>query len=126
MGTERRSRANYDLLVKDGHMVDPSQKISAQKDVAISDHRIAHISANIPVTDTRQILDARDQIVTPRLIDVHVHVYDGVAPLSIPADPNCIAKGVTTVIDAGSPGARTFPDFVNASPAWSIHVCMSC
>ena len=45
------------------------------------------------------------------MIDVHVHVYDGVAPLGIPADPNCIAKGVTTVVDAGSSGAHTFPGF---------------
>ena len=51
----------------------------------------------------------RGKIVTPGLIDVHTHVYDGVAPLGIPADPNCIAKGVTTALDAGSSGAHTFP-----------------
>jgi dihydroorotase len=50
-------------------------------------------------------------IMTPGLVDVHVHVYDGVAPLGIPADPNCIAKGATTVVDAGSAGAHTFPGF---------------
>ena len=47
----------------------------------------------------------------PGLIDVDVHVYDGVAPLGIPPDPNCVAKGVTTVLDAGSAGAHTFPGF---------------
>ena len=60
-------------------------------------------------TEARQVLNARGKIVTPGLIDVHVHVYDGVAPLGIPADPNCVAKGVTTVVDAGSAGAHTFP-----------------
>ncbi|PYV40390.1 MAG: amidohydrolase/deacetylase family metallohydrolase [Acidobacteria bacterium] len=50
-------------------------------------------------------------MVTPGLIDIHVHVYDGVAPLGIPADPTCVAKGVTTVVDAGSAGAHTFPGF---------------
>ncbi len=55
------------------------------------------------------MLDARGRIVTPGWIDIHVHVYDGVAPLGIPADPNCVAKGVTTVVDAGSAGAHTFP-----------------
>ena len=55
------------------------------------------------------MLDARGKIVTPGWIDIHVHVYDGVAPLGIPADPNCVAKGVTTVVDAGSAGAHTFP-----------------
>jgi dihydroorotase len=56
-------------------------------------------------------VDARGKIVTPGLVDIHVHVYDGVAPLAIPADPNCIAKGATTVLDAGSAGAHTFPGF---------------
>ena len=64
-----------------------------------------------PESEAAQVLDARRMIVTPGLIDVHVHVYDGVAPLGIPADPNCIAKGVTTVVDAGSAGAHTFPGF---------------
>ena len=48
---------------------------------------------------------------TPGLIDLHVHVYDGVVPYGIPPDPNCIAKGATTVVDAGSAGAHTFPGF---------------
>jgi dihydroorotase len=69
------------------------------------------VSESIPRTEARQILDAKGKIVTPGLIDIHVHVYDGVAPLGIPADPNCIAKGVTTVVDAGSAGAHTFPGF---------------
>ena len=70
---------------------------------------IARVADSIPAKQARQVLDARGKIVTPGLIDVHAHVYDGVAPLGIPADPNCIAKGVTTVLDAGSSGAHTFP-----------------
>jgi dihydroorotase len=77
--------------------------------VAISGRTIARVAARIPETEARHVLDARGKIVTPGLIDIHVHVYDGVAPLGIPADPNCIAKGVTTVVDAGSAGAHTFP-----------------
>ena len=69
------------------------------------------MAANIAESEARQVLDARKMIVTPGLVDVHVHVYDGVAPLGIPADPNCIAKGATTVVDAGSAGAHTFPGF---------------
>jgi dihydroorotase len=72
---------------------------------------VAAVAENLSETQARQVLDARGKIVTPGLIDVHVHVYDGVAPLGIPADPNCIAKGVTTVVDAGSSGAHTFPGF---------------
>ena len=72
---------------------------------------MAHVAKNIPETDAKQILDARGKIVTPGLVDLHVHVYDGVVPYGIPPDPNCIAKGVTTVVDAGSAGAHTFPGF---------------
>lgn len=99
----------YDLLVKGGTVVDPSQRLSAERDVAISAGKIARLAAGIPEGEARQVLNARGKIVTPGLIDVHVHVYDGVAPLGIPADPNCIAKGVTAVLDAGSAGAHTFP-----------------
>jgi dihydroorotase len=97
------------LLVKGGRVVDPSQGLSEERDVAILGSRIARVGRSIPEAEARHVLDARGKIVTPGLIDVHAHVYDGVAPLGIPADPNCIAKGVTTVLDAGSAGALTFP-----------------
>jgi len=46
--------------------------------------------------------------VTPGLIDLHTHVYAGVAPLGVEADPHCLARGVTTAVDAGSAGTATF------------------
>ncbi|MGQ0637177.1 MAG: amidohydrolase/deacetylase family metallohydrolase [Planctomycetaceae bacterium] len=101
--------APYDLLVKGGRVIDPAQGVSALRDVAIKGHSIARVAADISEADARQTLDARGKVVTPGLIDIHVHVYDGVAPLGIPVDPNCVAKGVTTVVDAGSSGAHTFP-----------------
>jgi dihydroorotase len=103
------SAGRYDLLIKGGRVVDPSQRLSAVRDVAIAGTKVARVAADIAETEARQVLDAKGRVVTPGLIDVHVHVYDGVAPLGIPADPNCIAKGVTTVVDAGSAGAHTFP-----------------
>jgi len=102
-------QAKYDMLVRGGHLVDPSQNLSAVRDVAIARGKVARIAENIPDSEARQVVDARGRIVTPGLIDLHTHVYDGVAPLGIPADPNCIAKGVTTAVDAGSSGAHTFP-----------------
>lgn len=99
----------YELLIRGGHVVDPWQNLSAVRDVAIAQGKVARIAQSIPESEAAQVLEAKGMIVTPGLIDVHVHVYDGVAPLGIPADPNCIAKGVTTVLDAGSSGAHTFP-----------------
>jgi dihydroorotase len=99
----------YDLLIRGGRVVDPSQRLSSERDIAVSGRKIAELAPRIEPARARQVLDARGMIVTPGLIDIHVHVYDGVAPLGIPADPNCIAKGVTTAVDAGSAGAHTFP-----------------
>jgi dihydroorotase len=101
----------YDLLIKGGRVIDPSQELSAPRDVAISGHTIARVATGIAEDEALHVLDVRGAIVTPGWIDVHVHVYDGVAPLGIPPDPNCVAKGVTTVLDAGSAGAHTFPGF---------------
>jgi dihydroorotase len=101
----------YDLLIKGGRVIDPSQELSAPRDVAVLGHTLVKVATDIPKADARHVLDVRGLIVTPGLIDVHVHVYDGVAPLGIPPDPNCVAKGVTTVLDAGSAGAHTFPGF---------------
>ena len=106
---QRSPAPRYDLLVRGGRVIDASQGIAAVRDVAVAGRKIARVAEAIPETEARVVLDARGKIVTPGLIDIHVHVYDGVAPLGIPADPNCIAKGVTTVVDAGSAGAHTFP-----------------
>jgi dihydroorotase len=99
----------YDLLIKGGRVVDPSQELSAVRDVAVVGNKVSRVAENLDPAEARHVLDAKGKVVTPGLIDVHVHVYDGVAPLGIPADPSCIAKGVTTVLDAGSSGAHTFP-----------------
>src|SRR5579863_2965213 len=101
----------YDLVIKGGRLVDPSQGPSAERDIAISGHTIARVAPDIGEAGARHVLNARGKIVTPGLIDLHVHVYDGVAPLGIPADPNSIAKGVTPVLDGGSAGAHTCPGF---------------
>lgn len=108
---QTQTQARYDLLVKGGRVIDPSQNLSGERDIAVDGSKIVRLAEGMAETEARQVLNARGKIVTPGLIDIHVHVYDGVAPLGIPADPNCIAKGVTTVVDAGSAGAHTFPGF---------------
>lgn len=105
----RAQNQPYDLLIRGGRVIDPSQSLSAVRDIAVTDRKIASVAENIAASQARVVIDARGKLVTPGLVDIHVHVYDGVAPLGIPADPNCIAKGATTVVDAGSAGAATFP-----------------
>jgi dihydroorotase len=103
--------AAYDLLIAGGHVIDPAQKLSAERDVAIRGGRIARIAANIPPGQARQVFDAKGKIVTPGLIDMHTHVYQYGITLSVDSDVVGFQSGVTTVLDCGSTGAGTFAGF---------------
>jgi len=101
----------YDLLVKDGVVIDPSQGLHEKRDIAITKGIIELMEKDIPSDKAREIIDASEHIVTPGLIDIHVHVYPGVSHYGIDADTHSLAQGVTTVMDAGSSGADTFEGF---------------
>lgn len=101
----------YDLVVKGGTVVDPSQGLHDVRDLAFTEGKVAAIGAGIPDSDTGEVFDASGLIVTPGLIDLHVHAFWGASGFGIPPDPGNVAKGVTTAVDAGSAGARTFPAF---------------
>ena len=102
---------NYELVIKNGTVVDPAQGIHARKDVAFANGRVSAISNDIPTSEAREVLNADGCFVTPGLIDLHVHVFYGVSHFGIEPDPTCLARGATTVVDAGSAGADTFPGF---------------
>ena len=102
---------NYQLLIKNGTVIDPAQGIHARKDVAFANGRVSAISDDIPTSEAREVLDAAGRFVTPGLIDLHVHVFYGVSHFGIEPDPTCLARGATTVVDVGSAGADTFPGF---------------
>ena len=89
--------ATYDLIIKGGHVIDPSLRINEVRDVAISGGRIAAVEANI-TGDATETIDARGKYVTPGLIDIHTHAGRGGAPLAL-------SDGVTAWVDAGSFGA---------------------
>jgi len=98
----------YDLVIRNGVVVDPAQGLSERRDVAIQTGRIASVAKEIPPDSAWEVLDAAGHLVTPGLIDIHVHVYPGVSHYGVPPDATCLARGVTTVCDAGSAGADTF------------------
>jgi dihydroorotase len=100
--------AMYDLLVKGGTVIDPSQQINGRYDIAISEGKIASVAEEIPSSSARKIVDAKNGVVTPGLIDLHTHVYWGATRLSLNPDLTSLPKGVTTVLDAGSSGCTNF------------------
>ena len=101
----------YELLIKGGALIDPAQNIHANKDVAFAGGVVVEVGDDLPKGNAREVSDASGRIVTPGMIDLHVHVFYGVGHYGIEPDPTCLAKGATTVVDAGSAGADTFPGF---------------
>jgi dihydroorotase len=99
-----------DLVVRGGTVVDPSAGLGGPADVAIDAGHVVAVDPGLDV-DAPRVIDARGLLVVPGLVDLHVHVYHGVADLSVEADPTCLGRGATTVVDAGSAGANTFPGF---------------
>src|SRR5262245_35855060 len=63
------------LLIKNGRVVDPSQRFDAQADLLIEDGKIAQMASNIDLRDV-EIFDARGLIVAPGLIDLHTHLRE--------------------------------------------------
>lgn len=101
-----------DLVVRGGRVIDPSQGVDAVTDVGCTGARIAQLGANLAAAGVGgEVIDAAGLIVTPGWIDLHTHVYWGVAPLGVEPDSHCLRRGVTTAVDAGSAGAATFPGF---------------
>ncbi|MDP2983791.1 MAG: amidohydrolase/deacetylase family metallohydrolase [Candidatus Latescibacter sp.] len=106
--------AQYDLLLKGGRVIDPANQVDMVTDVAVQGAVIARTAKNIPAGEAKKVIDVSGYIVTPGFIDMHVHAfYTFFTPeaRSIIADDKSFISGVTTVVDAGTSGAKSFPDF---------------
>ena len=112
------AQAQYDVLLKGGHVIDPRNNVNGRMDVAVTAGKIARVAENIAASEAKKVVDVTGLYVTPGLVDIHVHVYNGPDPLaeytgdrSIAPDGFTFRSGVTTVVDLGSSGWRNFPDF---------------
>jgi dihydroorotase len=108
----------YDLLIKNGRVIDPKNGIDTKIDIAIADGKITKVTKDIPVTQSKKVIDATGFLVTPGLIDIHTHVFVGSKPdifadgiYSLSPDDFTLRSGVTTVVDAGTAGWRNFSVF---------------
>lgn len=109
----------YSIVIKGGHVIDPKNNINDVMDIAVKDGRISLIAKNIDAKEGIQVVNAEGLYVTPGLIDIHVHVFYGTnldqqymnGPSSVVPDGFTFRVGVTTVVDAGCAGWRTFPSF---------------
>jgi dihydroorotase len=108
----------YDLLLQGGHVIDAKNGVSAVRDVAIKDGKIAAVAARIDPADALKTVNAAGLYVTPGLVDIHVHVFAGTGERNSYAGDNSLYPdgymlrvGVTTVADAGCAGWRNFEQF---------------
>jgi dihydroorotase len=111
-----------DLVVRGGRVLDPGAGIDGMFDVGVRFGRIAAIERDLsdriaerrmqmPLDLGTAVIDATDRIVAPGFIDLHTHVYVGVARLTVPADEISSVSGVTTSVSAGDAGGHTIEGF---------------
>ena len=101
----------FDLVIKGGELLDPSQGLRAKRDIGIRFGRIEALEADIPATRALRLLDASGRMVVPGLIDLHSHVYPYGSAIGIPADELIQFQGTTTMVSAGDAGANNFAAF---------------
>src|SRR3989441_6389438 len=101
----------YDLLLKGGTVVDPLTGLDGIQDVAVQGGAIARIAPGIASGEATRTIDVAGKIVTPGLIDLHAHVFEGINRTGVHPDLGGVYAGVTTIVDAGSAGAATFGGF---------------
>src|SRR5499427_3661324 len=101
----------FDLLIKGGDVLDPSQGLRGRRDIGIRFGVIEAVEADIPAARAQRVLDASGKLVTPGLVDLHTHVYPYGSALGIPADELVAYQCTTTCVSAGDAGANNFAGF---------------
>ena len=101
----------FDLVIKGGDVLDPSQALRAKRDIGIRYGLIEALEADIPAARAERVLNAGGKLVTPGLIDLHCHVYPYGSAIGIPADELVPFQGTTTCVSGGDAGANNFAAF---------------
>jgi len=101
----------YDLVLKGGTVIDPSAGLDGRQDIAVQGGVIARIAPDIASTEATRTINVTGKSVTPGIIDLHAHVFEGVNRTGVNPDLGGVYAGVTTIVDAGSAGPATFAAF---------------
>jgi dihydroorotase len=117
--TRVASAQSYDIVIKGGHVIDPKNNLNGVMDVAVKEGKIAQVAKNIDPKQGNKVIQAKGLYVTPGLIDIHSHNFFGTEPdhaysngvNALPPDGFTFRNGVTTVVDVGGAGWKSFPVF---------------
>ncbi|MDH2399937.1 amidohydrolase/deacetylase family metallohydrolase [Bradyrhizobium sp. SSUT18] len=101
----------YDLVIRGGDVIDPSQKLRGVRDVGIRYGQIAAVEPSIDPSQAKRTIDAKGKLVTPGLVDLHTHIYAYGSAIGIPPDELVPFSGTTTYVSAGDAGANNFSGF---------------
>src|SRR5712671_7689608 len=101
----------FDLVIKGGEVLDPSQSLRGRRDIGIRYGVIEAVEPAIPAARALRSIDAGGKLVTPGLIDLHCHVYPYGSAIGIPADELVAYQCTTTCVSAGDAGANNFAAF---------------
>src|SRR6202165_4807266 len=91
----------FDLVIKGGDVLDPSQSLRGKRDIGIRWGVIEAIEPEIPAARISKMIDASGKLVTAGLVDLHCHVYPYGSAIGIPPDEAVQIHGTTTVVSAG-------------------------
>ncbi|BAT58329.1 dihydroorotase [Variibacter gotjawalensis] len=101
----------FDLIIKGGDVLDPSQNLRGKRDIGIRFGLIEAVENDIPADRAQRVMSASGKLVTPGLIDLHSHVFPYGSAIGIPADELVAHQGTTTCVSAGDAGANNIAIF---------------
>jgi len=101
----------FDLLIKGGDVLDPSQSLRGRRDIGIRFGVIEAVEPDIAEARALRVINASGKLVTPGLVDLHSHVYPYGSAIGIPADESVVNQCATTCVSAGDAGANNFAAF---------------
>jgi dihydroorotase len=98
----------FQILLKGGLLIDPSQGIHKKGSVAIQDGKIIQVGEDSSEAKAEKVFNMEGKIIAPGLIDIHCHPAAGFSRLGVPADEIGLNSGVTLLCDGGTSGAANF------------------
>jgi dihydroorotase len=110
-GMAQQGAEPFDLVIRGGEVIDPSQMLRAVRDIGIRFGQVAAVESNIAPDRAKQSIDAKGKLVTAGLVDLHAHVYPYGSAIGIPPDELVPYSATTTYVSAGDAGANNFAAF---------------